>query len=174
MKNLTQKIKDNFVFYSIIFVIIAGFIGFIVVDKNSPNGGNNKPVDIVSQEEKDAGINRSTVDEVKTKIAAGGTYTFIVGSDTCGACIMYKENLKELASEEKIKLDYVDLMTASEDEVLNLFKEIDFDISEGFSTPTTIIVEDGKLKDTVVGAVDVKTLLEEHGEDLNKMKNAAE
>lgn len=174
MKNLKQNIKDNLFFYGIIFLIISAFTGFIIVSKVSPDKLKDESLEVVSQEEKDAGINRSTVDEVKSKIAEGGTYTFIVGSDTCGACIIYKESLKELASEEKIKLDYIDLMTAEEDEVLNLFEEIEFDISEGFSTPTTIIVEDGKLKDTIVGAVDVKTLLEEHGEDLNKMKSSAE
>lgn len=150
-------IKNNKGFTAFIAAIIVFFLGFIVYIKSTDTGEPENPADSVTIEDS---VNIVTVDEVRENIDKKDKYVFILGDDTCSGCIMLKNNLKELVAEENVQLDYIDLLREPQENVEKLLEDLDYDISEGLSTPTTFIIENGKIVDTVIGPVEVEDLLE--------------
>lgn len=159
-------IKNNKGFTAFIAAIIVFFLGFIVYIKSTDTGEPKSPADSVipaySVTIEDS-VNIVTVDEVRENIDKKDKYVFILGDDTCHACIMLKNNLRELVVEENVQLDYIDLLGEPQENVEKLLADLDYDV-EGLSTPTTFIIENGEIVDTVVGAVAVEDLLDVHGD----------
>lgn len=158
---MIEAIKNNKGFTAVIVSIIAFFLGSMVYLNYVES---NEPVDETEEMGLNDSINKVNVDEVRENIEAGGPYAFILGDDTCPACIMFKNNLKHLVVDEGIKLDYIDLQVEPQAEVQELLEDLEYDMTQGLSTPTTFIIEDGEITSTVVGAVDTESLLAEHGE----------
>ena len=150
-------IKNNKGFTAFIVGIIVFSLGFIVYFKNTDTGEPESPADSVSIEDS---VNKVTVDEVRENMESKDKYVFILGDDTCPACIMFKNNLKKLVAEEDVQLDYIDLLVEPQENVEQLLADLEYDMSQGLSTPTTFIIENGEMVDTVVGAVEVEDLLD--------------
>ena len=150
-------IKNNKGFTAFIAAIIVLSLGFIVYLKNTDRGEPESPADSVTIEDS---VNKVTVDEVRENMESKDKYVFILGDDTCPACIMFKNNLKKLVAEEDVQLDYIDLLVEPQANVEQLLADLEYDMSQGLSTPSTFIIENGKVVDTVVGAVEVEDLLD--------------
>ena len=150
-------IKNNKGFTAFIVGLIVFSLGFIVYFKNTDTGEPESPADSVSIEDS---VNKVTVDEVRENMDKGDKYVFILGDDTCPACIMFKNNLKSLVAEEDGQLDYIDLLVEPQENIEQLLADLEYDMSQGLSTPSTLIIENGELVDTVVGAVEVEDLLD--------------
>lgn len=163
---MIEAIKNNKGFTAIIVSIIVFFLGFMVYLNYVES---NEPVDETEEMGLNDSINKVSVDEVRENIDKGGPYAFILGDDTCPACIMFKNNLKQLVVDEGIKLDYIDMLVESQAEVEELLEDLDYDMTQGLSTPTTFIMEDGEVISTVVGAVDIESLLAETYEILSQL-----
>lgn len=154
-------IKNNKGFTAFIAAIIVFFLGFIVYIRSTDTGEPENPADSVTIEES---VNKVTVDEVRENIDKKDKYVFILGDDNCHGCIMLKNNLKKLVAEEDVQLDYIDLQVVPQADVEQLLADLEYDISQGLSTPTTFIIENGEMVDTVVGAVAVEDLLDMYGD----------
>ena len=150
-------IKNNKGFTAFIAAIIVFFLGFIVYIRSTDTGEPENPADSVHIEDS---VNKVTVDEVRENMESKDKYVFILGDDTCPACIMFKNNLRELVAEEDVQLDYIDLQVVPQADVEQLLADLEYDTSQGLSTPTTFIIENGEMVDTVVGAVEVEDLLD--------------
>lgn len=103
-------------------------------------------------------------------------YTFVLGSDTCGGCTLYKATgLSVLEEKEGIVLDYIDLDREDNVEVYELLEEtLGFDTSQGLATPTTFFVEDGKIAEYLVGGFGYERLMEQYGTKIRENAKYAE
>lgn len=150
-------IKNNKGFTAFIAAVIVFSLGFIVYVKSTDTGEPKNPADSVSIEDS---VNKATVDEVRENIDKKDKYVFILGDDNCHGCIMFKNNLKKLVAEENVQLDYIDLLVEPQENVEQLLADLEYDMSQGLSTPSTFIIENGEIVDTVVGAVPLEDLLD--------------
>lgn len=103
-------------------------------------------------------------------------YTFVLGSDTCGGCTLYKvTGLSVLEQEEGIVLDYIDLDREDNAEIYELLEDtLGHDTNQGLATPTTFFVEDGKIVEYVVGAFGYEPLMEQYGTKIRENAKYAE
>ena len=103
-------------------------------------------------------------------------YTFVLGSDSCGGCTLYKvTGLSVLAQEEGIVLDYIDLDREDNAEIYELLEDtLEHDTNQGLATPTTFFVEDGKIVEYVVGAFGYEPLMDQYGSKIRENAKYAE
>lgn len=102
-------------------------------------------------------------------------YTFILGSDTCGGCTIFKVTaLSVLEQKEGIVLDYIDLDREDSAEAYELLETLGHDTSQGLATPTTFFVEDGKIVEYVVGAFGYEPLMDQYGAKIRENAEYAE
>ena len=103
-------------------------------------------------------------------------YTFVLGSDTCGGCTLYKvTGLSVLEQKEGIVLDYIDLDREDNAEIYELLEDtLGHDTNQGLATPTTFFVEDGKIVEYVVGAFGYEPLMEQYGTKIRENAKYAE
>ena len=125
------------------------------------------PVSTVGYE----GVKMVKVSEVVEKIKSEDQYTFVLGNENCAGCITYKEYLKELENIEGVKLDYIDIQVEKSADVQNLLVDVlGVDVSQGFVTPTTYFVKDGKLVDYIVGVLSPEDLIAQQREFIEHEK----
>lgn len=111
------------------------------------------------------GVETVSVSEAIEKIENRDQYIFVLGNENCPACLVYKEDLKKLESEEGIRLDYIDISAEERADVQDLLSNVlGIDISEGVATPTTYFIKDGEVVDYIVGALSPKDLMAEKPE----------
>lgn len=122
-----------------------------------------------NEEGEESSVNYVTTQSVIDKVESGDTYAFILGNNTCPACLAFKENLKDL---EGYTFDYIDLLVeenmASAEELLS--DVLEFDTEEGVMTPTTFFVKDGEIQDYVIGALSAEDLMNEYGDYIEELK----
>lgn len=138
------------------------------------------------KEPRESSINYVTVEEVAKRVAKKESFAFVVGSDTCPACIQFKTNLNTLYEEKGIALDYIDIDEEDDMDLAELLiDDLQLNLSEGLSTPTTLFIIDGKIDgDAIVGALSgeeftkiytsYESLLDEEVEEVEEPAEEAE
>lgn len=141
-------------------VISIMLLSFILITL----AGCKKETPVSTTEEK-KGIQLVSVSEVQDSIDKEDLYIFVLGNGDCPACEMYEESLEELEETENVKLDYIDILEENRSEVEDLlYNVLNQDSEEGIATPTTFFIRNGEVVDTLVGAVDFETLMEDYGD----------
>jgi len=114
--------------------------------------------------EKIEAINIVTIDDVIEKIKKEETFAFVIGSNTCRACLQYKNTLKDFYKETEIQLDYINIDKETDEKLGELLIGIlDQDLSQGLSTPTTHFIIQGKHDgEPAVGAMGASQILERY------------
>lgn len=168
---MIEAIKNNKVFSGIIAILIVGFLGTVVYLNHLES---DEPIDETEEVHINDSVNTVTSNEVKENIQEGGPYAFVLGDDTCPACLMFKNNLRQLVAEEGIQLDYIDLQVEAQSDVEDLLEYLEYDMSQGLSTPTTFVIEDEEVVSTVIGAIEVEDLLAENGEIILQLDSTFE
>lgn len=139
-------------------ILLTGCSGIDFLNKDS----NDKTLIYTSDYK---GVEMVSVSEAIEKIENRDQYIFVLGNENCSACLVYKEDLKKLESEEGIRLDYIDTSVEERADVQDLLSNVlGIDISEGVATPTTYFIKDGEVVDYIVGAVSPKDLMTEKKE----------
>lgn len=115
-------------------------------------------------------VNETTIKEVVERIEKGETFAFIIGSDSCEACDVYKKNLAELKNKEDVVLDYINFNNEKEEDVIDLLViHLGENIDNGLSTPTTYFIKDGKhTGHPTIGAVNKNEIVEVYKEGFDK------
>lgn len=104
-------------------------------------------------------LNLITLEEVVAKVDNGETFNFVLGNDSCPACVYYKEELIKFHKEEDYKFDYMEYNSNTNKELLyELITEKFGEESEQLATPTTFFIVNGELKDKVVGAIEAEKI----------------
>ena len=107
--------------------------------------------------------------EYEKLISDGKTHVIVVGQTTCSHCIAIKPTLNEIAGENKLTINYLNLTEMTQDE-FNKFdaslKKIEYNdpayVEKGsFGTPLTLIVKNGKLSSYIAGERSKSQLLKE-------------
>lgn len=114
-------------------------------------------------------VNLTSADAVTERLENKESFALVIGDETCPACITYNSTLKEMKDKDDILLDYIDLNLVDEEEMEKvglLLLEVLNVGPEGFATPTTFFVKDGKLEDTIVGAIGYEELKESYEENV--------
>lgn len=122
------------------------------------------------KEPREDSVNPVTVNDVIKKVKNKETFAFIVGSNTCPACLQYKNSLSELQQKEDVKLDYIDIDNEN-DEILGelLVDVLGADLSEGLSTPTTYFIIEGVSDgEPIVGAMGPDKAISEYKNFIEK------
>lgn len=97
------------------------------------------------------------------------TNIVVIGASSCSNCIAFKPTINEVADEYDIVINYLDLDKVTQDEKQSFYTSLDnlgYDdpdyLNDGsFGTPTILIVENGKIKDYVIGRRTISQLVRE-------------
>ncbi len=111
------------------------------------------------------GVNAAALDSEQNKDISKGTKIIYLGRPTCGFCAAYKPGLDYLTEKYNINYIYVNTDVVSEAGQKAWFKKLGIDEKE-FGTPTTVITEKGKVKETIPGFIPEEDLfdkLKEYG-----------
>lgn len=139
MKNNGKK--ELTILLLVIFVGIGIFAGTQLLLSDAEDGGFSKNVEKLSS------------DKFFSKIDAGDDFILVYESKTCSACIAYKPDFAKVAKEEKYKdvpVYYIEAESLSTTEKEKVTKYLSVE-----STPTTYIIIDGNVEESVVGSVAV-------------------
>lgn len=145
-----------------IAIIMLG-VAILLTGCSGVDSSNKDKTPVSTNDYKD--VEMVSVSEAIEKIENRDQYIFVLGNENCSACLVYKEDLKKLESEEGIRLDYIDTSVEERADVQDLLSNVlGIDISEGVATPTTYFIKDGEVVDYIVGAVSSKDLMAEKTE----------
>lgn len=100
-----------------------------------------------------------TMDEYLDIIKKDGLHFMFVGSESCGYCTMFKEEIKKFYEEYKINMYYLDLSTIEEADYEKLLESDTYFATEQWGTPTTMIYNNGQRVDLISGYVDKDTIV---------------
>lgn len=93
---------------------------------------------------KDATLKYITVDEY-LKISKSEGYNFIfIGSASCGYCVKFQPELKNVLLTEDANIYYLDLSTLTEDEMNSLYNSDSYFTTEEWGTPLNFLFKDGE------------------------------
>jgi thiol-disulfide isomerase/thioredoxin len=87
-------------------------------------------------------INFIKYDDFKHLYDNSDSTILVLGQTGCGYCTQYKPIIDEIAKEENLDINYLDISNLSETEWSNLMKDLDsyFKDNEEWGTPLTLIV----------------------------------
>ncbi|MBQ9072603.1 MAG: thioredoxin family protein [Bacilli bacterium] len=108
-------------------------------------------------------------DKYEDLIDDSGIHAIVIGQTTCSHCIAFKPTMNTVAKDYDVTINYLDLTEMSEDESNDFFAGLktigyndpDFLEDGSFGTPTTLIVEDGKVVDYISGQRTISQLVRE-------------
>ena len=189
--SVESKLKD------LTIIVIAGFIILAVLIiglyfkgdnnrnntySNSSSSGNQTASGDTNNSESNTNteydvseFNEVSYEDFKKLIKSEGTHVIYFGRSTCGWCVKFIPNMKEVQKTYNFKHDYLDVSKIydyANNKMLNqtAYNEIiaiDQFFKDGFlTTPMIAIFKDGKYVDGSLGYMDVdtyKTLLEKNG-----------
>ena len=90
------------------------------------------------------------------------TKILVVGQTTCSHCIKTKPILKQIVDDTGIKISFIEANKLSSEELEKFDKFLDpiKDEEGNYGTPTTLIIKNGKIVDSVAGALDYDGYIE--------------
>ena len=108
-------------------------------------------------------------DEYEDLLDDSGIHAIVIGQTTCSHCIAFKPTINSVAGDYDVTINYLNLTEMSDDESSAFFdglKTIGYDdpdfLEDGsFGTPTTLIIENGKVIDYISGQRTISQLVKE-------------
>lgn len=86
-------------------------------------------------------------DELTTMIDNKEDFVLFIGAESCSACRSFKTTVNKIVENNKVDIKYIDNDKLSEEEYAKLMSYFYFN-----STPTTVLVKNGKEKDRIIGS----------------------
>lgn len=112
-------------------------------------------------------LNFVDFDTLKSSIQSGTKAIYVLGQTTCGYCSAYKPIINEVAQENNVTFNYININTITENQYNELSTLIDYlGNNSDWGTPLTLVVENGKTIDTINGYTEkdeVVSFLKENG-----------
>lgn len=136
--------KFNVIMFATVTVFAVLAIVFIASDKNDTSSDKN---------------DYTGKGEIK-EISAVDYFTLLEGTDksiiyiarpTCSYCQKYEPIVTEFAKESKYDFNYLNTDELSESEMEEIYYSLSYFETNGFSTPAVLVVQNGKLVDSLVG-----------------------
>lgn len=117
--------------------------GYVDYDKLFEFAQKNEIID------KDATLplNYIGLKEYKELLAGKEKSVIVVGQSTCGYCIQAKLILNQIADENDVTINYLNISYLNEDEGKEFQESLDYFKTEDWGTPVMIVVQDGKMVD---------------------------
>ena len=108
-------------------------------------------------------------DKYKELITDNDMHIIVIGQTSCSHCIAFKPTINTVAKDYNVTINYLNLTEMNEEESKEFFNELDdygyndpeFLEDGSFGTPTTLIVENGKVKDYISGQRTISQLVRE-------------
>lgn len=125
-----------------------------VVDSQSGYVDYDKLFEFVQKNEiidKDATLplNYIGLEEYQTLLAGKEKSVIVVGQSTCHFCIEAKLILNEIADENNVEINYLNISYLTQDEGKTFQESLDYFKQDSWGTPVMIIVQDGKMVDVL-------------------------
>lgn len=109
--------------------------------------------------EEEGSLQTVTMNEYLDIIKKDGLHFMFVGSENCGYCKMFKEEIAKFYEEYKINMYYLDLSTIEEEGYEKLLESDTYFATEQWGTPTTMIYYNGQRVEMISGYVDKDTIV---------------
>ena len=172
MKN---KLAISIFVFSLILSLTLISYGYYIknLNKNS-NNYNDVYVNAVYKEVKEETENNfmeaTNYSDISNYISTDKKM-IVIGRTGCIHCEKYKPTVKSASDEYKFSVMYIDIKTLIEDDLNSLLDSdilipskctstgMDSKLRDGFGTPLTLILENGKTYDCIRGNVDKNTLI---------------
>lgn len=98
-------------------------------------------------------ITHINLEEFNNLLNSSQKSVILIGKDDCKYCNEVIETLNTISINYDIKINYINIGLINSDASLTLQKELnELDYNDGFTTPLTLIVENNKLLNYVIGA----------------------
>ena len=101
-----------------------------------------------------------TFDEYKELYKSKGYNFMFIGSETCGWCSKFKEEIKQAKKEYNFNIYYIDLSSLTEEEYNDLLKTDSYLTENEWGTPLNLLYKDGKRVNVLSGYVQKDELIE--------------
>ena len=134
---------------SLVTALIATLVILLILGKN--DGTTNKPGDVDLSQYSEA------MQEFYEYYESDEKTLIVFASSQCGYCVAQKPIVEAIAKEYNLNYLYMDYLTLGSNEEIDLVVEA---LGVGGSTPTSVVVQDGKVIYSWVGYVDGKTYVE--------------
>lgn len=96
-------------------------------------------------------INFIDLKEYQELLAGSEKSIIVIGQSTCPHCIQAKLTLNQIADEEDIVINYLNISYLSDEEGKTFESSLDYFKKDSWGTPLTLIVQDGKMIDVLEG-----------------------
>lgn len=172
-KKKDNKNKKGRIIGIIILIIIMGSVYFQGINGSSnETAGSNideeSETDTTTKDDS-AYVNINFIDYNGFQTLYGGSdrTILVLGQTGCSHCDEYKPTLNEIAKEENIKINYLDIRELSQEEYANLTNKLNdyFKDHEKWGTPLTIILENKTIIDSHEGYAEKNETLEFYKEN---------
>lgn len=139
----------------LIFALVFGFQGVVNGIEKIKENKQEK------QKEEENKYTKLTMAEVRQKMADGEDFVLFIGAHDCAYCIEFKTVVNKYVSSTGNAIHYIDIHDTSDTSIearyltewAEMLAEIETrDFDGGLSTPTVVIIRDGKFADAKSGA----------------------
>lgn len=139
-------------------LIILGLVILILVEgiffyQQHQNLDNKNQIETMTQDEKDyPNLNFVNFAEYNQIYESGQKSIVVYVQEGCGYCIKYKPILNEIAKEQGITINILDILTLTDAEIEQLLNSLAYFSQNGnWGTPLTLIIENRQAVDSLGG-----------------------
>ena len=108
----------------------------------------------------DSGVITITISDYLEIIKEKEFNLMFIGSATCGYCTMFKPELETVLDSHDVNIYYIDLSTASNEDLNKLYATDSYFTEEQWGTPLTFLYKNGKRIDVINGYVEAATVIQ--------------
>jgi len=147
-----MKKKDYILIIGVVLVFVIAFFA----TGNKDERGNSFS-QTLENTKLTAGINDLDYNYFEALVNASDEATVVyLGSATCSWCTKYTPNIESVAKENNINVIYIDLAKVNQTEYNNIVSATSGYFTGG--TPTTLILKDGKVVDSLGGYNEIENI----------------
>ena len=114
----------------------------------------------VVEEDETLPLNYVDYEEYSDLINSSTKELVVIGQSGCEGCTKARPVLYEVAEEYDVKINYLNASMLTQEEASSFQESLSYFEEKGISTPTLLVVSNGKVLDSLVGFVDVEDYVE--------------
>ena len=114
----------------------------------------------VVEEEEKLPLNYIEYEEYSNLIASQNKELIVIGQSGCEGCTKARPVLYELAEEYDVKINYLNASMLNKENAAKFQESLTYFEENGISTPTLLVVSNGKVIDALVGSVSIESYVE--------------